>query len=93
METYKIAYTKRAEKDIAQYRRAGSEEEIRKLDELLTELAAHPLEGRGKVEELHDDMEGKYSRRISHEDRLVYDVDSKTRTVTVVSARHHYQDH
>lgn len=89
-----MEYTPRARRDIEEYRRAGSEEEVRKLDELLLELAAHPRTGRGQVEEMRDEdrMEGKWSRRVSHEDRLVYDIDERDRVVTVRSARGHYDD-
>lgn len=88
---YKILYSTQAERDLREYGKAGSKEEQKKLQELLGELSSDPRHGRGQVEELHGELHGLWSRRISHEDRLVYSIDEAKREVTIVSARTHYR--
>lgn len=105
---YTIIYTSKAEKDLKEYKRAGADEELRKIAELTSELEEHPESGEGKVEELHYIPSEKrissiktaatssshaWSRRVSHEDRMVYTIDSPTHTVTILSLKGHYADH
>ncbi len=99
---YTITYSKKAEKDLKEYKHAGADEELRKIAELTTELEEHPECGEGKVEELHyvpseKDMPsftGKaWSRRVSHEDRMVYTIDEPSHTVEIISLKGHYGDH
>jgi len=90
---YKVIYTKKAEKDLEEYQCAGSEEELRKIKELTAELCDHPESGEGKVEELHYESPDEYSRRVSHEDRMVYRIDRENHTDTILSLRGHYSDH
>ena len=44
---------------------------------LITEIASTPFTGTGKPEPLKHDLRGKWSRRISQEHRLVYEVKGK----------------
>ena len=90
---YKIEYSKKALDDLEEYRRSGCDEELRKITELTDELRLHPKSVEGKVEELHHEARGEYSRRVNHENRMVYSVDDATATVTIASLRGHYGDH
>lgn len=56
---------------------------------LIAEVASSPFEGTGKPEALKHDLKGKWSRRISQEHRLVYEV--KETTVLIVSCMYHYE--
>jgi len=60
-----------------------------KIIELLESLPLEPLTGKGKPEALKYGLFGFWSRRITQEHRLVYEV---TETyVRVVSCRYHYR--
>ncbi|MFN0146897.1 MAG: Txe/YoeB family addiction module toxin [Dehalococcoidia bacterium] len=60
----------------------------RKIHALLKDALRHPGEGLGKPELLSQNLSGHWSRRIDHENRLVYRVLEDE--LLVVSARFHY---
>ena len=53
---------------------------------------AHPYEGFGKPEALRYELAGKWSRRISKEDRLIYTVDEINQVINILSLKGHYED-
>jgi toxin YoeB len=55
---------------------------------LLTETSRTPFEGTGKPELLKHDYKGYWSRRITHEHRLVYKVTEDA--IIVATCRNHY---
>lgn len=55
---------------------------------LLDDVKRDPFEGKGKPELLKHDLQGLWSRRISDEHRLVYEV--LPDRVLFISARFHY---
>ncbi len=55
---------------------------------LLNEIAEHPYEGTGKPESLKYELSGYWSRRITKEHRLIYEVDGDR--VLILSAKGHY---
>ena len=61
----------------------------RKILDLIEEAARSPSEGRGKPEALKFDLSGCWSRRISLEHRLVYEVSEET--IRVLACRFHYR--
>ena len=61
---------------------------VKKINDLLDDVRRHPFQGLGKPEPLRGDKSGKWSRRINHEDRLVYRVERDT--VVVFQCRGHY---
>ena len=50
---------------------------LAKIISLLVETASNPFAGTGKPEPLKHDLKGKWSRRITQEDRLVYEEKTK----------------
>lgn len=58
---------------------------------LLDVLAADPFRNPPPFEKLVGDLEGAYSRRISIQHRLVYEVFKKERTVRVLRMWTHYE--
>ena len=72
--------------------KSGNQALLRKVDGLLKELAVHPTEGTGKPEMLKGDLTGCYSRRINHQHRMVYEVESDTVRLSVLPMRGHYSD-
>ncbi len=59
-----------------------------KINELIDECQRNPFKGTGKPELLTGDLTGYWSRRITHEHRLVYFPEDGT--IYIVSCRYHY---
>ncbi|MCL1894814.1 MAG: Txe/YoeB family addiction module toxin [Holophagaceae bacterium] len=59
-----------------------------KIDELLEDMEEHPFEGIGKPEPLKYNLRGFWSRQISEEHRLVYEV--KGNMIYVHRCKGHY---
>jgi toxin YoeB len=59
-----------------------------KIDELLEDMEKHPFAGLGKPEPIKYEQSGYWSRRISEEHRLVYEV--KSDKILVHSCYGHY---
>lgn len=89
--SYQIAFTDKALDGIEKLKKSGNKPVLKKIRKLLDELTDHPYTGTGQPEQLKYDLAGFWSRRINQEHRLVYAVDEKTITVTIISAKGHYQ--
>ena len=63
---------------------------LKKINRLIKDIDRHPFEGIGKPEPLKHELQGKWSRRITQEDRLIYEIDSQEETVVIYSAKDHY---
>ena len=63
---------------------------LKKVNDLLREEERTPFEGRGKPEPLRGDLRGYWSRRITQEHRLIYQV--KDDTLIILSCFGHYGD-
>ena len=61
---------------------------LKKINELVKEIQRNPFEGKWKPEPLKYDLAGYWSRRISREHRLVYQVDENE--IRILSCRFHY---
>ena len=61
---------------------------FRRLTGLLKQCQRHPFEGTGKPEPLRGDLAGWWSRRITHEHRLVYR--GKDDMLEILACRFHY---
>ena len=81
-------YTRQAQKDAEKLAAAGLKP---KAQALLTILAENPYQTPPPFEKLVGDLAGAYSRRISIQHRLVYQVVDDTETVKVLRMWTHYQ--
>ncbi|MEQ9216503.1 MAG: Txe/YoeB family addiction module toxin [Cyclobacteriaceae bacterium] len=61
---------------------------FKKILEILKSISRTPYEGIGKPEPLKFDKSGYWSRRITHEHRLVYKVNDQN--ILIASCRGHY---
>lgn len=61
---------------------------VRRINDLIKEIKGSPFEGVGKPEPLKYDLSGKWSRRITDEHRLVYQVEGEN--LIVFTCRYHY---
>jgi toxin YoeB len=55
---------------------------------LLEEISEHPFTGTGKPEALKHDLASKWSRRIKHEHRLIYEVTENE--IKIIFLKGHY---
>ncbi len=67
---------------------SGDRRTLQRIDRLIAEAERDPALGTGKPERLSDDLSGYWSRRIDHEQRLVYTVHQEQ--LIVIQARHPY---
>ena len=61
---------------------------LKKINQLIKDIQRDPFSGLGKPEPLKYELSGLYSRRITDEHRLVYEVSDNS--LAVVSCRFHY---
>lgn len=85
---WRVVYTQQAQKDARKLARAGLKARAEELSAL---LARNPFETPPRFEKLVGDLAGAYSRRINIQDRLVYQVLPKQRTVKVLRLWTHYE--
>ncbi len=67
----------------------------KKIKELITAITKDPFNGIGKPEPLKYNLKSFWSRRITSEHRLVYQVTGKKgedQTLTIVQCRFHYDE-
>lgn len=86
--TWKLAYTRQAQKDAKKLAAAGLKE---KAVELLEILERNPYETPPPYERLKGDLTGACSRRINVQHRLVYQVLEKEKTVKIIRLWTHYE--
>jgi toxin-antitoxin system, toxin component, Txe/YoeB family len=87
--SYKIAFTPQAMDDF-NYWKSTDPKTTEKIKILLREIQEQPFTVIGKPEPLKYQFSGAWSRRINHNDRLVYQVDGEVVTVFVLAMRFHY---
>ncbi len=78
-----------AEKDREYWKKTGNTRIMKRISILLADILEHPFTGIGKPEALKG-TNGKWSRRINDEHRLVYSVSGGYVYVYVFSLRFHY---
>ena len=61
---------------------------LRRINELIKDIMRHPFTGIGKPEPLKHVLKGYWSRRITHEHRIVYKVQGDT--LCIAQLRYHY---
>ena len=88
MVTWRLVYTRQAQKDAKKLSGAGLKE---KALVLLKILEHNPFQTPPPYEKLLGDLAGAYSRRINIQHRLVYQVLEKERVVKVIRLRSHYE--
>jgi Txe/YoeB family toxin of toxin-antitoxin system len=86
--TWRLAYTKQAQKDARKLASAGLKDKAQLLLEI---LAVNPLQTPPPYEKLVGDLAGAYSRRINIQHRLVYQVLQRDRVVKVLRLWTHYE--
>ena len=83
-----IEYSDKAESDAREWIKSGNKKVQVKITRLIQSILETPFEGMGKPEPLKHNLSGKWSRRITASDRIIYEV-SET-TLYVYSLKGHY---
>ena len=88
MSTWRVVFTKQAQKDAVRLEQAGLRN---RSEQLLAILQEDPYRNPPQFEKLTGDLAGAYSRRINIQHRLVYQVFDKERAVKVIRMWTHYE--
>ena len=88
MVTWKIVYTKQAQKDANKLKSVGLKE---KALEILKILEENPFQNPPKYEKLAGDLIVAYSRRINIQHRIIYQVYNDIKTGKVIHMWTHYE--
>ena len=83
-------FTKNGREDYI-YWQTEDRKTLRKINQLIEDIARNGNEGMGKPEFLKNDLSGLWSRRIDSKDRIIYDYDGKS--IIIYSCKDHYSDH
>ena len=86
--SWKVVYTKQAQKDARKLAQSGLKAKAAKLLGILQE---NPYQTPPAYEKLVGDLTGAYSRRINIQHRIVYQVLEDSRTVKVLRLWTHYE--
>lgn len=86
--SWRVVYTKQAQKDAKRLSSAGLRP---KAEELLEILRQNPYQNPPPYEKLVGDLAGAYSRRINIQHRLVYQILEAEETVKVLRLWSHYE--
>ncbi|MBD0366512.1 MAG: Txe/YoeB family addiction module toxin [Flavisolibacter sp.] len=82
-----ISFTQKAFEEY-NYWRSVDKKMQDKIIELIEDILRNPFTGVGKPEPLNHHLKGFWSRRISQEHRLVYEVTETS--INIISCRDHY---
>jgi Txe/YoeB family toxin of toxin-antitoxin system len=88
MVKWRIVYTRQAQMDAKKIAAAGLRQ---KAEKLLDILSGNPFQTPLPFEKLIGDLSGAYSRRITIQHRLVYQVLREIKTVKVIRMWTHYE--
>lgn len=83
-----VIYKIEALKDIEYWKKTNDRRIQKKISELIEDICEHPFTGKGKPEPLKHNLSGLWSRRITQEDRIVYEVENGK--INILSLRGHY---
>lgn len=70
------------------YWQSTDRQTLKKINNLLKDITRDPFDGLGKPEPLKHEFSGCWSRRITDEHRLVYEVTEYS--ILIISCRFHY---
>lgn len=70
------------------YGQNNDKQVLKKINQLIKDIKREPFDGIGKPEPLKHELRGFWSRRITDEHRLVYQVDESG--LSIAACRYHY---
>ena len=88
MVKWRLVFTVKAQKDARKIREAGLKS---KAEELLKIIRGNPFQNSPPFEKLVGDISGAYSRRLTIQHRIVYQVVDDIRVVKILRMSSHYE--
>jgi len=88
---YQLTFTKDAAKTLKKYKKSNPSV-FKKAASLLDEIAEHPRTGTGHPEPLVKGSDTRYSRHLTANIRIIYDIHDNTISVNIISMNSHYND-
>ncbi|MBQ5380933.1 MAG: Txe/YoeB family addiction module toxin [Paraprevotella sp.] len=88
---YRIEFSKEADKTLKKWKKSNPRL-FNKAKRLLLDIMEHPRTGLGHPEPLVGGMDVTYSRHITANDRIIYDVYDERVSVLIIQAEEHYND-
>jgi toxin YoeB len=85
-----VRYWKKALDDIEDWKKSGNKAVQKKITKLVDDIKKTPYTGIGKPEALKYRLFGKWSRKITEEHRLVYNIEDGA--LQIYSMKGHYND-
>ena len=86
--SWKIVYTKQAQKDAKKLAQSGLKGKAKKLLDIIEN---NPYQTPPSYEKLVGDLNGAYSRRINIQHRIVYQVMENEKTIKILRLWTHYE--
>lgn len=89
----KIVFTENAWDELT-YWIENDIDQIKKIKELINSIKTNPFKGIGKPEPLKHQLKGYWSRRITQEHRIVYEISGNKKAdqiCTIIQCRFHYK--
>ncbi|RNI38849.1 Txe/YoeB family addiction module toxin [Hanamia caeni] len=84
-----IVFLGKASNDLKAWKKSGNLSVLKRIRKLIEDIQRSPFEGIGKPEPLKFELSGKWSRRITEEDRIVYQI--LDGVLKVYSLKGHYE--
>ena len=88
---YKVEYSKAADKTLRKWKKSNPAL-FKKTTKVLFDIMQHPRTGIGHPEALVGGNDITWSRHITADDRIVYDIYDERITVLVIQTESHYND-
>lgn len=88
---YAVEYSKQAEKTLKKWKKSNPAL-FKKATAILMDIMQHPRTGVGHPEALIGGGDVTYSRHITAQDRIIYDIYDDQATILVIQAEEHYND-
>ncbi|MDI6552359.1 Txe/YoeB family addiction module toxin [Leuconostoc falkenbergense] len=85
---WQIDLKKSVLKDLAKIKKSGL---TKQFDDIYKQLKVDPYSPTQRFEKLKPPVDGKYSRRVNGQHRVVYQINNETKIVTILSAYGHYE--
>ncbi|MFC5283220.1 Txe/YoeB family addiction module toxin [Pedobacter alpinus] len=87
-----IIFSPNALDDLRFWKKSGNIAVQKKIEKLLLAIKISPFEGLGKPEALKHNLSGAWSRRITQEHRLIYEISDQNEIIVlnILSLKGHY---
>ena len=89
--TYKVEYSKEADRTLRKWKKS-TPRLFKKATQLLMDIMQHPRTGLGHPEALIGGNDVTYSRHITADDRIIYEIYDNRVSVLIIQAEEHYRD-